>query len=88
VLARGALFFGWFAAFMLSMAAIGLIPTSFVYIIAYMRLENREPWRLTIPMALCVTIFIYAVFDRLLSIPWPATLIGKLIPALTVIPSV
>ncbi len=85
---RGLLFFGWFAAFMLMMAAIGLIPTSIIYVVAYMWLENREPWRLILPMALGVSIFIYIVFDRFLTIPWPDTLIGKLIPALHAIPSV
>lgn len=88
VFSRGAQFFGWFAAFMLSMATIGLIPTSVVYIVAYMRLGNREPWRLIAPMALGVAVFIYIVFDRFLTIPWPETLIGKLIPALKAIPTV
>ena len=85
---RGITFFAWFAAFMASMAVIGLIPTSFFFIIVYMRVENREPWRLCVPMALSTTLFIYVVFDRLLAIPWPGTLLGKLIPAVAkLIPS-
>ena len=88
VVRRAAIFFGWFAAFMLLMATVGLIPTSFVFIIAYMRAENREPWRLSIPTALATSVFIYYVFDRFLTIPWPATLLGKLIPMARIIPSV
>jgi hypothetical protein len=88
VVGRAAVFFGWFACFMLSMAAIGLIPTSLIYIVAYMWLENREPWRLTLPMALGVSVFVYIVFDRFLTIPWPETFVGKLFPALQAIPSV
>ncbi|MGH6922488.1 MAG: tripartite tricarboxylate transporter TctB family protein, partial [Propylenella sp.] len=88
VLGRAAVFFGWFAAFMLSMATIGLIPTCLIYIVAYMWLENREPWRLTLPMALGVGVFVYIVFDRFLTIPWPDTFVGKLFPALQAIPSV
>jgi hypothetical protein len=53
-----------------------------------MRLENREPWRLVLPQAIGIVIFMYVVFHRFLTIPWPATLLGKLIPALKVIPSV
>ena len=64
-----------------------MIPTAVVFIIAYMRLENREPWRLVLPQAIGITIFMYVVFDRFLAIPWPATLLGKLIPALKFIPS-
>jgi Tripartite tricarboxylate transporter TctB family len=88
VLARAAIFFGWLVAFMASMAAIGLIPTALLFIVAYMRLENREPWRLALPQAIGMTVFVYVVFDRLLAIPWPASLLGTLAPALKAIPSV
>jgi TctA family transporter len=88
VLRRAGLFFGWLLAFMASMAAIGLIPTVPLFVIAYMRIEAREPWRLVLPQALLLSLFIYLVFDWLLAIPWPATLLGDLIPALKIIPSV
>jgi hypothetical protein len=88
VVTRGAFFFGWLVAFMAAMAAIGLIPTAALFIVAYMRLENREPWRLVLPQAIGVTLFIYVVFDRFLSIPWPASILGSMVPALRAIPSV
>ncbi len=88
VIQRGAVFFGWMLGFMASMAVIGLIPTAFVFVICYMRLENREPWWLVLPMAAGTTIFIYVVFDYFLAIPWPDTVIGKLWPVLQAIPSV
>jgi TctA family transporter len=88
VLTRGLLFFGWMAAFAACMALIGLIPTAPVFIICFMRLEGREPWKIVIPMAASVTLLIYVVFDQLLAIPWPPTLAGMLFPALKVIPSV
>ena len=88
VLRRAAVFFGWLLAFMAGMAAIGLTPTAALFVVAYMRLENREPWRLVLPQAEVLTAFIYAVFDRFLAIPWPPTLIGGLLPALRAIPSV
>ncbi len=87
VLVRAAIFFGWFLAFMGSMAVIGLIPTVPLFVIAYMRLENREPWELVLAQAAGLTLFIYVVFDRLLTVPWPETLLGTLFPALKVIPS-
>jgi TctA family transporter len=88
ILTRGFLFFGWMAGFAACMALIGLIPTVPVFIIAFMRLEGREPWKIVIPMAACVVLLIYVVFDQLLAIPWPPTLAGMLFPALKIIPSV
>ncbi len=86
--ARGGMFFGWIAAFLGSMATLGLIPTVPIFIVAYMRIEGRERWSLTVPMAAAMTLFIYGLFDRLLAIPWPPSLIGELLPALKAIPSV
>ena len=87
-LGRGAVFFGWMAAFLGAMAVIGLIATVPIFIIAYMRLEGRERWSLTLPMATAMTAFIYTLFDRLIAIPWPPSLLGTLLPALKVIPGV
>ena len=88
ILTRGFLFFGWMAGFAACMALIGLIPTVPIFIIAFMRLEGREPWKIVIPMAACVVALIYVVFDQLLAIPWPPTLAGMLFPVLHAIPSV
>ena len=82
------MFFGWIGAFLASMATLGLIPTVPIFIVSYMRLEGRERWSVTVPMAAAMTLFIYGLFDRLLAIPWPPSLIGTLLPALKAIPSV
>ena len=65
-----------------------LIATVPIFIVAYMRLEGRERWSLTLPMAAAMTLFIYVLFDRLLAIPWPPTLLGRMLPALRAIPGV
>jgi hypothetical protein len=88
VVGRGFQFFGWMAGIMLLMWIIGLIPAVPIFIISYMRLEGREKWKIVIPMAVCVVALIYIVFDQLLAIPWPPTLLGTFFPALKVIPSV
>ncbi len=89
LLARGAVFFGWLVAFLISMATIGLIPTVPLFVIAFMRFEAREPWRIVLPYALVMAVFIYYVFDQFLAIPWPPTLLGDYFPDLRgVIPSV
>jgi TctA family transporter len=88
ILIRGFVFFGWMVAFLGSMALVGLIPTVPIFVIAYMRLEGPERWRHAVLMAAVMTALIYGVFDQLLSIPWPSTLLGTWFPALKVIPSV
>jgi TctA family transporter len=88
ILSRGFMFFGWMAGFMLVMWIIGLIPAVPIFILSYMRLEGREKWRIAVPMAVCVVALIYVVFDQLLAIPWPPTLLGTYFPMLKVIPSV
>jgi hypothetical protein len=88
VLRRAASFLGWLVAFVASMAVIGLIPTVPLFVVAFMRLENREPWPVVLAQAAGIALFIYVVFDRLLNLFWPQTLLGSLFPALKIIPSV
>jgi hypothetical protein len=89
IITRGAIFFGWMLFFLTSMATIGLIPTVPIFVVSFMRVEAREPWKIVLVYAAFMTVFIYAVFDQLLTIPWPPTILGDLIPALKgVIPSV
>ena len=88
VITRGFLFFGWMAGFMVLMWVIGLIPAVPIFIISYMRVEGREKWKIVIPMAAAVVVLIYVVFDQLLAIPWPPTLVGTFFPILKAIPSV
>ncbi len=82
ILIRGMYFFGWMAMFLASMALIGLIPTIPIFIVAFMRVEGPEPWRIVIPMALIMTLFVYGLFDQLLSIPWPGSWLGDVFPIL------
>jgi len=89
LIARGLMFFGWMVVFLGSMALIGLIPTVPLFVIAFMRIEGREPWRIVLPLAAFMCVFIYVLFDQLLAIPWPPSVLGDFLPALRgVIPSV
>jgi TctA family transporter len=76
LLRRAAGFFGWFLAFLACTAVIGLIPTIPVFMVAFMRIEGRESWRLSLILAVCVTIFVYAVFDQLIHVTWPSNLLS------------
>jgi TctA family transporter len=77
---RGTVFFGWMVAFLISMALIGLIPTVPVFIIALMRMDAKEPWKIVIPMALFMVLFVWLLFDWLLAVPWPGSYLGDFLP--------
>ncbi|ODT82421.1 MAG: hypothetical protein ABS76_07315 [Pelagibacterium sp. SCN 64-44] len=81
-LRRAAQFFAWFLGFMASMAVIGLIPTVPLMVIAFMRIEGRESWKLCIGYAVVLTAFIYVVFDQLIHVAWPTTYLGHVLPEL------
>jgi TctA family transporter len=81
-LRRAAVFMGWIVAFIGSMAVIGLLPTVPIFIVAYMWTENREPLRLSLPIAAGVSLFVYVVFVELIGIRWPPTLMADWFPEL------
>jgi hypothetical protein len=75
--------------FLTSMALIGLIPTVPLFVVLFMRIEGREPWRIVLPLAAIMCVFIYVLFDQLLAIPWPPSVLGDFVPGLKgVVPSV
>jgi TctA family transporter len=84
---RALRFFGYLVAFMAVMATIGLIPTAFIFVLVFMRLEGPERWSLVIPYAVILVTFIYIAFDQFMAVPWPPTLFGSWFPALKFIPS-
>jgi TctA family transporter len=88
VLVRAVTFFGYLVLFMVLMATIGIIPTIPVFTVAYMWLEGREKWPVIAGHVAALTLAVYVIFDQLLHIPWPQTLIGQWLPFLTAIPSV
>ena len=89
LLTRGTIFFGWMVGFLASMATIGIIPTVPLFVTLFMRVEGREPWRIVLPMAAFMCVFVYFLFDQLLAIPWPPSLLGDFVPSFKdVIPSV
>ena len=85
---RAARFFAFLVLFIAMMAVIGLIPTVPLFVAVFMRIEGREKWQLIAGYAAALTLTVYLIFDQLLRIPWPQTLLGQWFPALTVIPSV
>lgn len=88
VMARGLSFGGWLLAFLFTMGTIGFLPTIPLFVVAFMRLEGKESWKLSLSVALGMVVFVYVIFDQMLTTNWPVTWIGQLWPALRAIPSV
>jgi hypothetical protein len=88
VVTRAGIFFAYLLGFMAVMSVIGLIPTAFLFVIFFMRVEGPERWKVVIPYALVLTFGIYFAFDQVMSLPWPPTFLGTWFPAAKVIPSV
>jgi TctA family transporter len=88
IIKRAARFFGYLIAFMGVMAVIGLVPTVALFVVFFMRYENKEPWKLVITYAIVLVFAISFVFDNVMSIPWPPTLIAQWFPALKFLPSI
>ena len=88
VIRRATIFLGWLVAFLISTSLIGMLATIFIFVIAFMRLENREPWRLVAIFSVGLTGFSWFLFEYMLALPWPRSQLGIWIPALKdVIPS-
>jgi hypothetical protein len=85
---RAARFFGYLIAFMGVMWVIGLVPTVVVFVIFFMRYENSERWKLVIPYTAVLVFLITFIFDNIMAIPWPPTLIGEWFPILKFLPSI
>lgn len=81
IFARAAVFFAWLVFFILMMSLVGIFATIPLFVIGYMRTEAKERWSLVLPKAIILTFFIYLVFDQILHIPWPRTVLGELLPA-------
>jgi hypothetical protein len=88
IIKRAARFFGYLIAFMGVMSVIGLIPTVAIFVVIFMRYENRERWTLIIPYAVILVTGITLVFEMVMHIPWPPTLLGSWLPWLKFVPSV
>jgi TctA family transporter len=88
IIMRAARFFGYLLVFMGVMAFIGLIPTVGIFVVFFMRYENKERWKLIITYAIILVVSITFVFEHVMHIPWPPTFFGAWFPALKMIPSV
>jgi TctA family transporter len=89
VVRRALVFTSYVVGFMLSIALIGFLPSVPLFVIAFMRGQGGERWPLSLAVAAGLTVFVHVIFNDILMVNWPPSLLGDLIPALRgLIPSV
>ena len=72
----------WLIGFLVGVALIGLMPSMGVYMFAYMATAGRTRWTTALIITAALWIGFYILFDRLLHIPWPPSLLGDMFPDL------
>ena len=63
---------GWMLGFLAGIVLLGFPIAVPLVVFLYAKVQGREPWGLSLGLALGVWALFYAVFDRLLHLPFPA----------------
>ena len=58
--------------YVLGLDRLGFVPATFVFILVWLRVVERSPWRETTLVAVAATAAMYGIFVRWLAIPLPA----------------
>src|SRR5215472_10231983 len=79
---QATIYFAWLAAFLLTIWLIGFLPAIALFVFAYMCLGFGEPVIHSAGFAAATVLLCWGLFDRLLAVAWPASLLGNYFPAL------
>ena len=85
---RAGVYFAWCVGYLAVAHVIGMLPTLFFFMVGYIRFGGRESWRMALGVAVPTWIFAYALFHRVLYVPWPQTLLGDWFPVLRTIDAI
>jgi len=80
VRARALRYFAWLAGLYAAAVLIGFVPAIAVFVMLIMRAEFAERWPVALVAAAAATAFLWGIFDRLLAVPWPPSLLGDALP--------
>ena len=75
-------YFAWLLAFLAAIWLIGFLPAIAIFVFAYMHIGFREPLAQSAAFAAGTVLLCWGLFDRILSVAWPGSLLGDLFPAL------
>ena len=72
---RAGWFFGWIFGFLLGIVLLGFHVSVPMFALLYLKFEGKASWLLSISIAIVLLLFILLVFDWLLYVPWPESLL-------------
>lgn len=72
----------WFIGLGLLIWLIGMLPAVFLFLIAYLMRAGELGFLASLVISVCVVAFMFVLFDRLLHMPWPDSLLGDQFPVL------
>jgi TctA family transporter len=81
-LTRATVFFAWCVLYLVLAKAFGMLIAMFFFVTVCIRFWGNETLPRSVVFAIGITSFSWVLFDRLLAIPWPQTLLGAWFPAL------
>jgi putative tricarboxylic transport membrane protein len=79
---RATVYFVWLIVLMALIALVGFIPAICLFIFAYMRWGFDEPWTSSLGYATATTLACWVIFNWALSVAWPHSLLGDILPTL------
>jgi hypothetical protein len=85
---RGSTYLLWCLGLLAAIWIIGFLPAILLFLLVYLRIAAGESWTMTLAISLSIGIAAYLLFHKLLSMPWPESVIGNLFPALRSINSI
>ena len=79
---RALRYFGWCFFILIAALLVGLLPAILIFLVGYLRIEAKEGWKMTLSVGLGAWLISYLLFHQLLRVPWPAAVLGDLLPGL------
>ncbi|HSP49009.1 MAG TPA: tripartite tricarboxylate transporter permease [Pseudolabrys sp.] len=73
---------GWLISLLLAVLVIGMMPALGAFIVLYIRLVGAARWSTALLIAIPLWIAMYLLFNTLLHVPWPPSLLGDAFPQL------
>jgi TctA family transporter/preprotein translocase subunit Sec61beta len=72
----------WCIGYILLAQVIGLLPAILIFMLAYVRFEARETWKMTFLVTLPMWGLCYLLFHMILKVLWPQAMLGHWFPVL------
>lgn len=72
----------WLGGLLLGVLAIGMMPAMGLYVFLYMVTAGKTRWPIALVITAALGVGFYVLFEKLLHVPWPPSLLGDAMPDL------